>query len=129
MIVDWIEIPGLEKDGWHTGVYHLPGQSVQTMAIVWIDDEDDGAWFIINLHVHPDLRGQGLGRQMLNHIIAAANARAAALKLTVEPTGIVGLDDKQLVDWYSRAGFVFDSDFDGYLMRRSFPVPYTEIDR
>lgn len=72
---------------------------------------DDSHAEIKSMHVLSELRGQGLSRQMLNHLVDAARAAGFArlsLETGVQPTFIAA---RAL---YAKAGFVECPPFEGY---------------
>ncbi|MEZ5092187.1 GNAT family N-acetyltransferase [Nocardioides sp.] len=73
---------------------------------------DDREWDIGRLMVAPDLRGRGLGRALLDHIMAVAPPQATSYRL------FTGKQSEANLRRYKRAGFSVREVLDG----RSGPV-------
>lgn len=56
---------------------------------------------IFSIVVDPDYQGQGIGRQLINHVQKIATEKGAE-RISLE----VNADDRKLIDWYKKAGFV-----------------------
>lgn len=69
-------------------------------------------YVITRINVMERYRGQGLGTQILEMILADADAENVTLLLEPVPSG--GLDHKELIGWYARHGFKYGA----YHMRR-----------
>lgn len=59
---------------------------------------------IYSISIHPDVRGQGCGDSLMDHILALAK-QFSVRKLTLE----VDASDARLMTWYQRRGFLIDS--------------------
>jgi GNAT superfamily N-acetyltransferase len=79
-------------------------------TIMLIPDAEYAAWRLTALRIHPQLRGRGLGRQLLTAVTDWADAAGQRLTLFAEPirepAGEDGLTSVQLIRWYKRHGFV-----------------------
>jgi predicted GNAT family N-acyltransferase len=73
---------------------------------------------ITRINVPEELRGQGLGSQLLKMIIADADEDRIGLSLEILPSGPLDYDD--LRAWYMRYGFE-DSTYSGYILVRNPP--------
>jgi len=71
-------------------------------------------WTITRINVPEKFRGQGHGSELLQLILADADAEQVPLQLSVFPTGPLGW--RALADWYERYGFKMVST--GYMRRR-----------
>lgn len=65
----------------------------------------DGVFWIYDIHVDPERRGQGLGQKVLDQILSYADANDYAVCLAVGED-IDGYEHDRLVRWYRRNGFV-----------------------
>ena len=72
---------------------------------------------ITRIFVPYDLRGQGIGSQMLNMVIADADSSDITLCLEVQPDDS-DLNYDQLVAWYQRHGFKWWVRYPGLMIRR-----------
>ena len=63
-----------------------------------------GIW-IFGLFVTRELRGQGLGGKLIDHVVTWANDNNYGLLGFVDPHYDIGLDENQLWDFYVRHGF------------------------
>jgi len=85
--------------------YYLPNVSHSTSAdVCCLRCEGIPTWIITGIYVEPEYRGRGYGRQLLNMILADADAEGITLFLDVVGSGKM-LND-QLADWYARNGFI-----------------------
>jgi GNAT superfamily N-acetyltransferase len=66
-------------------------------------------WYINRINVPEKLRGRGYGRQLLNEIIADADADRVVLVLDPLATG--GLHQDDLERWYLRNGFEWSHEY------------------
>lgn len=71
-------------------------------------------WCISRINVPEPHRGKGNGTKILKRILADADAEGRTLWLEVHSSG--PLDNNQLIDWYTRHGFILHSPT-GYLVR------------
>jgi len=63
--------------------------------------EGDRAAWLEDMVVHPDCRGRGIGRRLLNHALAEAKM-AGCTRITLLTDG----ENHRAMRFYSRAGFV-----------------------
>jgi [ribosomal protein S18]-alanine N-acetyltransferase len=86
------EPPPLEEEegGPVSGVSHLAGHAVMSAAV--------GECHLLNLCVHPDWQGRGLGRRLLLHLYAigrASNADTAFLEVRVGNRSAIALYESE----------------------------------
>jgi [ribosomal protein S18]-alanine N-acetyltransferase len=74
-----------------------PGKRVLGYSCFW---SLSGELQLVNVAVHPDLRGRGLGRKLLNHLLREAEIRGAGkIFLEVRPS------NEAAIGLYERLGF------------------------
>ena len=85
---------------------------------VWLEPQDDGAWYLGLLTVRPDRQDQGLGRALLSASEDYARARGAdRVRMTV-------VDRREtLIAWYERRGYRLTGE------RRPWPYEDPRIGR
>ena len=108
-----------------TLVYQVPEKEVLHMKTCYVNYETGSIadlvkpgeltphWTIARIDVPANLRGQGSGSNLLDLILADADAEGSALALEVMPSG--GLDYESLQGWYERHGF--KPTRQGYMLR------------
>ena len=75
----------------------VPGKRVLGYSCFW---SLSGELQLVNIAVHPDLRRQGLGRKLLNHLFREAERREAEkIFLEVRPS------NRAAIGLYERSGF------------------------
>ncbi len=75
----------------------MPGERVLGYSCFWTLS---GELQLVNIAVHPDLRGKGLGRKLLNHLLQEAESREAEkIFLEVRPS------NQAAIGLYERLGF------------------------
>jgi ribosomal-protein-alanine N-acetyltransferase len=99
-------IEDFQRDFSDTLVAAGTGGEVLGYAVCWTIG---GESHLLNIAVHPDRRGQGIGRALLVECIRRA-ARAGALRIFLEVRA--GNDDAMRL--YRRMGFVFRGVREGY---------------
>lgn len=70
------------------------------LGTAWLNPEDDAAWSLGLLTVHPDLQNQHLGRTLLEAVEDYARERGAK-RIVI---GVLHLRDT-LIAWYERRGY------------------------
>ena len=83
---------------WHTWVVRSAGRLVGSVRCR-LDPAEPDAWEIARLMVAPDLRGRGLGGQLLEHAMAVAPDAATSYRL------VTGRQSTANLRRYRRAGF------------------------
>lgn len=74
-------------------------------AIADLCDYYGRGMIITRINVPAEYRGQGFGKELLQQILADADAEGVTLWLEISPSD--GLDYDQLHDWYTRNGFKY----------------------
>lgn len=70
---------------------------------LWIDDRPDELW-IIDLVLHPEFEGRGIGRALVQHVIERAASRAVPVGLYVD------LMNQRAFELYRSLGFEVSGD-------------------
>ena len=93
---DIVELPESYKDGFF-GLIEEAGMLVGTYALYPFDDERAE---VRKMYLHPDLRGRGVGKQLLNYVEAlAAEKKFKTIELQTASAMIAARN------MYERAGF------------------------
>lgn len=77
---------------------------VETTTLVR-PDLRDGLREISSMHVDPEHRGEGWGRQLMDALTLEADANSVVLFVAVDPFDDGPLDAASLRAWYERNGF------------------------
>jgi len=80
-------------------IVNLDGRAIGLLKVA----RDGSDWELIQVQVHPDYQGQGIGRSLVESVISQARAAGAALQLSV-------LRANPARGLYERLGFVVVSE-------------------
>lgn len=85
-------------------MYHLYDRGLRVVADTI--QMDDHTYLLTRVETGQECRGKGYGTEILERVLADADAEGATLLLSVEPDLSPGsLDAAALTAWYSRHGF------------------------
>jgi len=100
----------------------VPGKRVLGYSCFW---SLSGEVQLVNIAVHPDLRGRGLGRRLLDHLLLEAESREAErIFLEVRPSNwaAIGLYERLGFEvLYRRLGYYTPEGEDALVMVRETP--------
>ncbi len=101
----------------------VPGKRVLGYSCFW---SLSGEVQLVNIAVHPDLRGKGLGRRLLDHLLLEAESREAEkIFLEVRPSNgaAIGLYERLgFKVLYRRLGYYTPEGEDALVMVRETPA-------
>jgi ribosomal protein S18 acetylase RimI-like enzyme len=90
----------------------------------FVEETAPGLFYISHVNVHRLWQAQGLGRDLMNAVIADAEREEATLFLEAASDAIGALSAKSLAAWYGRLGFrrTFDYQARGLPVFERFPT-------
>ena len=101
----------------------VPGKRVLGYSCFW---SLSGEVQLVNIAVHPDLRGKGLGRRLLNHLLLEAESREAEkIFLEVRPSNWAAIGLYERLGFkvlYRRLGYYTPEGEDALVMVREPPA-------
>jgi GNAT superfamily N-acetyltransferase len=90
----------------------------KNIARIKLERRSERHFWIDWVFVPPAHRASGLGRRLMNEVVADANLHG--VRLSLEARACAGLSQESLEEWYGRFGFVktpFRGDFGAILVR------------
>ncbi len=112
------DLPSILKDKRGMATDYSCKLAPRNIARIKLEQRSGGHFWIDWVFVPPAYRAYGLGRRLMNEVIADADLHR--VRLSLEARACAGLSQESLEDWYGRFGFVktpFRGDFGPILVR------------